>query len=678
MKTLTTPVATSAAAQQSGWVELYDFYLSASIVTPWGTTNTIRLCTLPNGFSFFAPIQAPESAATQGSVQTYQYWPLKREVAKGDTKFQDDKLRITASNVTSQFAALLALVNWYDTPVVIRKVPLFQAGLTANDCTVIFSGLVDSVDITAKVLQFTCSSSLGTLNYLLPSENMHAACRFRYGDDQCTQIKYRAANYVAGTCSAGCTVSDIISSAFTQDTGSKSTYGTDLVNALSDSAISASSAVVSTSSLVNKSCYTSGASGDTVGNPVKWVYCSNSLPNLSGTSYSDFTQVMFSGTMPTLSTGGTLTAGQAYYICHVSSSKFNIFSTITDGSPDIIYFVTGTSATFACSSITPPGNSGLNNAAVTVDVSNNWVYKASHGQSAGTIVYFAGTTLPSFSSTVMTAGKFYYIISSGLPTDHFKVSATSGGSAVTFTAAGTAVTVSTNSNPGPFGVKAQYGTGWTFTTAGDWGTSTQGYWQIPDAQAGLKNAALKPYIQFNFGSAVSPKLWQVSSFSVAPAEERVRLIEFFSSTDVSTWTFEAYFEMPNIGGQLFDVLIPTASTAQYWRICVRSRWAETLYYNLFQKVLAFGGSRNWWLAGQITFTGNVTAALAGKTVAVRGSFAGEILTAPLPVAPAAGDAFTIRRGCGRTFNACCARLNTENYGGFNDLELQNIINVFKA
>ena len=48
---------------------------------------------------------------------------------------------------------------------------------------------------------------------------------------------------------------------------------------------------------------------------------------------------------------------------------------------------------------------------------------------------------------------------------------------------------------------------------------------------------------------------------------------------------------------------------------------------------------------------------------------------PLPVAPASGDTFTLKRGCARTFNACCARLNTENYGGFNDLELQNMVNV---
>lgn len=58
----------------------------------------------------------------------------------------------------------------------------------------------------------------------------------------------------------------------------------------------------------------------------------------------------------------------------------------------------------------------------------------SHGFTAGNTVVFLDTagTLP----TGITEGTVYYVISSGLTTDAFKVSATSGGSAVDLTAAG--------------------------------------------------------------------------------------------------------------------------------------------------------------------------------------------------------------------------------------------------
>ncbi len=560
MKTLTSPVSTSAAAGQSGWVELYEFYLSASIVTPWGTTNIIRLCTTPDGFAFFAPNDAPEPGATRGTAQTYQYWPLKRDVVKGDTKFQDDKLQINASNVTSQFAALLALVNWYDTPVVIRKVPLGQPGLTTNDCAVLFTGVVDSISITTATLQFTCSSSLGALNYLLPSENMHASCRFRFGDDNCTQIPWRPENRLAGTCGSGSSLTNVKAAALTQDTGSSSGYGADLVNALADAAITASSE-----------------------GPV-------------------------SGGVP----------------CTVNpATDYVVFN-----HPTNYFMTTGLPLTFA-----------------------------------------AGTTPPAPLALFTT----YYIRDA--TNLQCRLSLTPGGAAVNLTTAGSGLVAYLQTSVGAKGVKISNGLGWQFTNAADWGTQVQGYYQIPDAQAGLKNAALKPYIQFDFGSAVTPKLWQVSSFDWVQAEQRVRLIEFFSSPDASTWTFESYFEVPKVGGQLFDVLIPKASTARYWRICVRSRWAETLYYLMFQQVSAYTGSRNWWLDGQLTFSGNVTAALQGVSRQVLQSFSGELFCAPLPVAPASGDTFTLKRGCARTFNACCARLNTENYGGFNDLELQNMVNV---
>ena len=656
MKTLTSPVSTQAAASQSGWVELYDFYLSASIATPWGTTNIIRLCTLPNGFTFFAPNALPEPAGTQGSAQTYQYWPLKRDVVKGDTKTQDDKLKISASNVTSQFTALLALVNWYDTPVVIRKAPLFQTGLTTNDCAVLFTGLVDAMDMTATTLQFTCSSSLGALSLSLPSENMHAACRFRFGDDQCTQIKYLPNNYMAGTCGAGSSATNIKSSDFTQDSGASSGYGTDLVDALGNSAITASSSPSAPMIGIPMS-----SSNTNYGN---WFFktTQNSAPATG--------KVIFSGTsLPRLNLPlGQMVQGLPYD-AEISPQSIRILS-----SPGVYAVFDGPSHSSDClvTIYSPAGNLYVNQA-VTVNTSTDRIGLTAHSLVAGAPVAFIGTTMPA----PLVAGVVYYVVNTG--TNDFQVAATVGGSAINITTTGTAVKMNNISIIGAYGVRVSYNkAGWAFSNSADWGNTVQGYWQIPDAQAGLKNAALKPYIQFDFGSAVAPCTWQLSSFNAVQPEQRVRLIAFFSSSDASTWNFESYFEMPNGGGQLFDVLIPTASSKRYWRICVRSRWAETLYYLMFSQVSAYTGSRNWWMNGQITFDGNVTAALKGKTVAVRSSFTGEIFTASLPVAPAAGDTFVIKRGCGRTFNACCARLNTENYGGFNDLELQNIISVFKA
>jgi len=638
MKTLSTPVSTQAAAVNSGWVELYDFYLSASIATPWGTTNIIRLCTLPNGFSFFAPTQSPEPAGTQGNAQTYQYWPIKREVVKGDTKFQDDRLQITASNVSSQFASLLALVNWYDTPVVIRKVPLFQTGLTSGDCVVLFSGLVDSISITAQALQFTCSSSLGALNSLLPSENMHASCRFRFGDDQCTIIKYLPENYLAGTCGAGSSTTNIKSSDLTQDSGSSSGYGTDLVDALADGAITASS---SSNTMVN-------------------VACAMSLFKLS--AVNNFTigaAVVFSAnTMPS-----GLTAGVIYYVVFKSTKDPTVFSVSASigGAPISVGYG---AVNFKISS----ANLDYINAAVTINPTSNIVQKTAHGLANNYLVTFSAATLPA----PLVAGFAYYVVNATV--NNFQLALTPGGAAIDLTTAGTTVLVTAFlPGAGPAGVKASNFYGWSFGLASDWGTQIQGYYQIPDAQAGLKNGALTPWIQFDFGSAVSPKVWQVASFAGVQPEQRVRLIEFFSSSNGSTWNFESYYEVPRLGAQLFDVLIPNASSARYWRICVRSRWAEQLYYLMFSRVSAYAGSRNWWLNGQITFDGNVTPALANKTVAVRSSYSGEIFCAPLPVAPASGDTFIIKRGCGRAFNDCCARGNTENYGGFNDLELQNVI-----
>ncbi len=209
----------------------------------------------------------------------------------------------------------------------------------------------------------------------------------------------------------------------------------------------------------------------------------------------------------------------------------------------------------------------------------------------------------------------------------------------------------------------------------DWGVNYQGYWQIPDLQAGLKNPTLKPYIQFDFGSAVTPKVWRFQSVPNVPPQDIPRVVAIFSSTvsNFATYTFEQYFGMPNSPGVMYDCLIPKASTARYWRICVRSTWAEMVDYIMFSKIRAHAAARNWWASGRVTFDGNTTAALAGVSRSVLESYSGQLVCVPLPVAPAAGDTFTIERGCPGTYNGCNERRNMPNFAGFDTMPDQTLI-----
>lgn len=266
----------------------------------------------------------------------------------------------------------------------------------------------------------------------------------------------------------------------------------------------------------------------------------------------------------------------------------------------------------------------------------------------------------------------YFVVYSG--NGQIALSATSGGPIIPVTELGIRLLTMVSAH-NAYRVKSSYpAQHWQFTTDADWGTVDNAYYVIPDAQAGLKNPALKPYIQFDFGSAKTPRLWRVSSAPSVQDEQRLRIIQFFSSTDATNWTFESYFEMPNRGGELFDVLIPKASTARYWRICVRSRWGESLYKIMFAEVQAYENGRHWWRDGKITFdAATTTAALRGVSRRILASYNGEVEVEQLPAAPVSGDTFVIERGCARNFNACCERQNTENYGGFNDLPIQTVI-----
>jgi hypothetical protein len=206
-----------------------------------------------------------------------------------------------------------------------------------------------------------------------------------------------------------------------------------------------------------------------------------------------------------------------------------------------------------------------------------------------------------------------------------------------------------------------------------WGILKQGTYRIPDAQAGLKNHLLQPYIQIDFGSNKSLKHWRIKN-NAAQIEQIARLILFFSSTDNSTWKFEQYHEcQPILGG--WDVVnIHGAASARYWRICLRTRWMESNNYRSdFEQIQAYTTSRNYWANGLITFAADTaTAALRGISRRILESYNGELSVMPLPVAPAAGDTFSIERGCPRTFNGCAERQNTENFGGFDSIPNETV------
>lgn len=551
MKSLTSPVTIEASAVQSGFCELYDIYLSTSITTPFGSTNVIRLTTEPEGMNFFKPQISPET--DQGTAIRYEYWPIKREIVKADTRSTNDKMRIQASNVTTEWAQMLAAVSWYDVPIIIRKVPL-AAGLTADDCAILWSGAVDSVDVSEKVLTFECSSDLAMLNMTAPRENMHTLCRFQWADDQCTKIRFRTVNYKSGTVGNSSTGTVVKSSDLSEDGASAASYGTDLVNALSDGAITTSS---EQGGLSSTSCAVSSA--------YDYIFVDNYLQNGSRVEFGG-------GGAP-----GGITFGTLYYVINASKTGFQISTTL-------------------------------------------------------------------------------------------------GGSPVNITSAGSSVNVTSEFGYEGFQVKSSKPNYWSFATAADWGTLTRGFYQIPDAQAGLANEALKPYIQFDFGSAKTPRVWRISSVPDVQMEELVRLIVFFSSTDNVTWRHETYFELPPKGGVLYDVLIPAAQSARYWRICIRTRWATSLYYKLLNKVYAYENARHYWARGRITFASNTsTTALRGVSRRVLASYSGEVHVPALPATPANGDTFVIERGCGRSFNDCCARLNWENFGGFTDLPFQAVV-----
>jgi hypothetical protein len=81
---------------------------------------------------------------------------------------------------------------------------------------------------------------MGSLNTMAPRWNEHASCRFSYGDDFCTQIKFSTENYAAKT-SRPAALRPGEEHRLTEDDATNGTYGTEQVNLLANAAITTSS-----------------------------------------------------------------------------------------------------------------------------------------------------------------------------------------------------------------------------------------------------------------------------------------------------------------------------------------------------------------------------------------------------------------------------------------------------
>jgi hypothetical protein len=473
MKTLTSPLSAEAAASQAGWAELYDIYLKTAISTPFGTIATLRLTTLPGGMSFFKPKLSPEPTADQGNPEDYIFWPVLRQAVKASSGTAEEKLTFVASNVTTEFATMLAAIDWYDTPVIIRAVSTSIVADTADDCAILFSGMIDAAVITDEAVQFSCSHDVTRLSIQRPSETSHTRCRFKFGSDLCTALPWLPENYKAGTVGNASTTKKVISTDLSEDSGARGSYGTDLIDALANAAFTASNEK----------------------------------------------------------------AGQEAY-------------------------------------------------RVRATYSSDW---------------------------------------------------------------------------------------WGWASGAAWGTNEQGVWQINTGEEGIKNSALQPWWRVDLGSAKKPVLWRVKNVG-GTRDFWPRLLVFFSSANDSSWTFETYHEMPALSNVFSDILIPKASTARYWRICMRSKWGETNDNAPIFKIEAYLNSRHWWASGAIKFDGaTATAALRSVSAKITESYSGEVhLLRALPATPANGDTFVVMRSCPGSFNACNERANVENFGGFDSLPFEQV------
>ena len=811
MRSLSSNLTTQAAAEQSGWAEVYDFYLKSTITTPFGSSNVIRISNNGVNVSFFTPQADPEPSATRGNAATYSAWAAKRKTIKASSKFANDKLGIAVSNVSAEFADMLDVIDWRGCAVVIRKTSLTITTPTAHDAVTIFNGRIDSARVTLEQIQFVCSSDLATFTDRLPSEDMHVNCRFKWADDMCGALRYRLENYQPKTVAASSTTTRLLA-----------TYA-----GYSAQAVTASSAT------------------DKI--------------TLAAHTLSNGNRVRFAGT----AVPGGLTEGVWYYVVSKATNDFKVSATYGGSAIDLTTNGTAVTMTSETGFTEDTGRKCYVDEPVVAIPVVAEIILTDHGFANGDRVRISATVIPAG----LTSGVWYYVGVTGA--DTFYLSMTEGGSSVPFSDGGTDVLLDSTApygtdevnaladgavdassyeaghegymlrmdnsaggtigwrfasdptNPTPtagyltphvdfdlggvgyalkywqftadvtgdwtaprevviswsddaanylaawsgalqldtrtaqfreitflvnahrywrvqikktdgqpflgsvigkikaydsyFGgtdrinalsdtipstvcvgsdevtgheavyVQASLSGTWEVNVDGitaedigryDWGNNAQGYWQIPDAQAGLANVALKPYVTFDFGSAKSLKLWRIKNLPSVERSDIVRVIQIHSSpnSDMSGSTHEMNFEVQPVAGGWSDIYIHGASSARYWRICVRSTWAEALNFKMMAEVRAYQLGRNYWHNGRVTFAADTTTvALRNISRRVLASASGAVDIVALPATPAAGDRFVIERGCGRTFNECCVRKNWTNFGGFTTLPGETVL-----
>ena len=559
MKTLSSPVTSQAALTAQAWLEVYDIYLRAEITTPWGTISTLRLCTLPGGFAFFAPTLWPEPEGTRGEAQSYQFWPLIRDQVQATRQDANDRMTFTASNVTTEFAAMLAEVNWTDTPVVIRLVPQVSP-ITSSDSGMIFSGRICAAKINAKAIQFTCSSDLDMLKTVFPRETMHAACRFTWGDDLCTELALDGGNYRAKTAGASCTTSILRSGDLTEDTNA-GPYESVVV--------------------------TASASTDKI--------------SLYAHGLEDGDRVMFGGT----AVPGGLTAGAWYFVVAATGNDFKV--SLTNGGAALDLTTNGTSVTMRSES--PPWGP-------------DWIGTLAAGSVTG-----AGGDTGLGNVRAGQTGQWIWSVS--------------GYSGPIYSTANTPYTVS-------------------------------GYRTMRWDQLGY-NVLFSPCIKFDLGAAGMMKRWRLRMPATTNRSDMPCMAAIFSAAADGTygWVLNRWLRVNPDPTGWTDVVNHGSQYHRYWAVCIRNLYGPSPHGFGWSRVSAYAQNLNYWQDGSVTFdAGTATAGLRGLSRNVQSSFSGKLyLVDPLPVAPAAGDTFVIRRGCGRLFNDCAERKNTVNYGGFDELLL---------
>ncbi len=645
-KTFTSAFNTERAADTSGFCEVVDIYLRSATPTPVGTTDVIRLTSLPGNFAFFKPEQHPEPEATRGDAATYYYWPMRREFIREQVESLNDRTVITLSNTTGEWASLASSIEWRDLFLIIRLVPTtLGSTITSNDCAVLYVGQIDSVDFTLREVRFTMSNALASLKTVRPAGNMHRNCRFRWADDYCGQLPFAQANYRARTVASGSTTTRIKSSALTED------------GALFRHEAQAVTADAGTDKI------TLTAHGLNNGDRVKFSAAS----------------------MP-----GGLTAGTWYYVRDKATNDFKVASTAGGSAIDITS--AGTSVLLTSETLYGPdlvdalssgsitasseGASGITGQSVTIQLTRFFYQSTPMLLTTGdAIVFVTGSGMGAAHVLGFATGTTYYVIVNP-GSRFFRIAYTEAGAYLGLAIdglTGTGLTYDSGTTHAGHKVRLSQEGHWRVESLSGWGTNTQGYWQIADAQAGLANPLLEPYITFDFGSAKAVKTWLLSQVTGAPPEDLTRLIAIFSSSasNFSSYTHEGYFEIPQAQEQFHELRLPNASSARYWRICVRTKWTETPGFTMLNKVRAFENGVNYWHDGTIQFDATTaTAGLVNVSRPIFGSYSGEVVVTELPVAPASGDTFIIRRGCARTFNACCERRNWTQYGGFTTMNDQ--------